>query len=350
MSTRTPSHPPRAAIALTATLVLAALPASAQGVSAARAQSSPEVEDLRRRLMETERELEQLTRRLEEARRSRPAPAPTPGWLTSAPAIAGWSLFSRARLGIAVDTEDTPEGGGVLVEEVLADGPAARAGLEPGDVITRWNDKELRGEREGFRWVQGGGRSAAAAHLLHIARGLDPGEEVVLDVRRDDERLRLTVVAESTELADGELMRRFAPGAAVDAAAALAAGQAAAAGSATSPQPFLWAFGGRALWGDLDLAPLDAELGEYFGTEQGLLVLRTPEGDVFGLRAGDVILSIGEREPRDATHALRILKSYDAGETVNLRVMRRQEPITLSAEVPEPEHAQLSWSADRSDI
>ena len=35
---------------------------------------------------------------------------------------------------------------------------------------------------------------------------------------------------------------------------------------------------------------VDADLGEYFDTEEGLLVLRTPEGDAFGLRAGDVIL------------------------------------------------------------
>ena len=41
---------------------------------------------------------------------------------------------------------------------------------------------------------------------------------------------------------------------------------------------------------DLELAPLNRDLGRYFGTSEGILVINVPEESRLGLKAGDVVL------------------------------------------------------------
>jgi serine protease Do len=93
-----------------------------------------------------------------------------------------------------------------------------------------------------------------------------------------------------------------------------------------------------ASWLDAELVTLNPELGEYFGTTKGILVVRAPREGTLGLRSGDVILSIGGREPSSPSHALRILRSYEAGERVNIEVMREKRRQTVTATVPERDH------------
>lgn len=60
-------------------------------------------------------------------------------------------------------------------------------------------------------------------------------------------------------------------------------------------------------WNGLNLAAVDAQLGRYFGTSEGVLVLSTGK-DLEGLQAGDVIRRIGGKavaNPREAMEALR---------------------------------------------
>src|SRR5207245_9588760 len=87
-------------------------------------------------------------------------------------------------------------------------------------------------------------------------------------------------------------------------------------------------------WCDLNLVRLNPCLGEYFGTTEGLLVIKAPADSSLPLKSGDVILSIGGRKPTTVEHAMRILRSYDAGETVSIEIMRKQKRMTLSWKVP----------------
>jgi S1-C subfamily serine protease len=73
----------------------------------------------------------------------------------------------------------------------------------------------------------------------------------------------------------------------------------------------------------LDLRKLNAELGEYFSTDHGVLVLDADQDSTLGLRAGDVILAIGDREVEDVSDVLRILRSYEEEESVSFTVMRQ---------------------------
>ena len=71
----------------------------------------------------------------------------------------------------------------------------------------------------------------------------------------------------------------------------------------------------------LELATVSPRLGGYFGTKSGVLVVRAG-GAAFKLEDGDVITAIDGREPTSAAHATRILRSYQRGEKVVIKVLR----------------------------
>jgi C-terminal processing protease CtpA/Prc len=87
-------------------------------------------------------------------------------------------------------------------------------------------------------------------------------------------------------------------------------------------------------WQDMELATLTPQLGAYFGTNKGLLVVRAPKNDALKLDDGDVILKIGSRTPANPTQAMRILRSYIPGDTVKLTVMRDQDRQELTVKLP----------------
>jgi S1-C subfamily serine protease len=66
-----------------------------------------------------------------------------------------------------------------------------------------------------------------------------------------------------------------------------------------------------------------------------VLVARAPSDATLGLQDGDVIVAIGGREPQSGSHAMRILRSYQPGESVEIRVLRDRKAQTLKAAVPE---------------
>ena len=94
-------------------------------------------------------------------------------------------------------------------------------------------------------------------------------------------------------------------------------------------------------WADIELVRLNEDLGRYFGTSEGLLVISPPDNDELDLQAGDVILGIDGREPYSPSRALRILRSYEEGETINIEIMRDRNRMTVSYVVPEREN---NWS------
>jgi hypothetical protein len=83
----------------------------------------------------------------------------------------------------------------------------------------------------------------------------------------------------------------------------------------------------------LELANLTPKLGQYFGVDRGVLVLKAPEANKLRIEEGDVILAIDGREPRSAAHAAGILRSYQQGEKVKLRVQRQRKAATLDGEI-----------------
>jgi S1-C subfamily serine protease len=87
----------------------------------------------------------------------------------------------------------------------------------------------------------------------------------------------------------------------------------------------------------MELVELNEGLGKYFGTDEGLLVVSAPESNALQLEDGDVIKSIDGREPKSVGHAMRILGSYQAGETLELSIMRDKRRKKLEIEMPADE-------------
>ena len=88
--------------------------------------------------------------------------------------------------------------------------------------------------------------------------------------------------------------------------------------------------------GRLELAPINPDLGQYFGATDGVLVISSADSSL-GLKGGDVVLSVDGRKPEGPGHLLRILRSYEPGESFKLDILRNRKRETVSARLGERE-------------
>jgi S1-C subfamily serine protease len=94
----------------------------------------------------------------------------------------GAGLQSLRRGRPSHDTQPSSSGRGVLVVSIDPDGPAARAGLLVGDIITTWNAKPFDGVREVMQFLRAD--SAGSTVELGLIRGGAPtGIKVVIGER-----------------------------------------------------------------------------------------------------------------------------------------------------------------------
>jgi S1-C subfamily serine protease len=280
----------------TTVLAGAALAASAAGAQAGAGDAAVEkrLQDAQRRLEDAAREVAELS-----------------GEAAADGAFQQFEHFlpelRRAMLGVNIGGAE-PSGGGVRVDSVSPGGPAAEAGVKAGDVIVAIGAQPVATGRE----------------LVRAMEGIEPGEEVELGIRRDGKALKLAVEPRPID-------HMFIAG-----MPALPAVPALPALPRIAALPFdhemHWLLGG---WGDAEFVTLTPRLGRYFAADKGVLVARAPEDAAIGLQDGDVIVSIGGREPQNGPHAMRILRSYQPGESVELKILRDRRPQTLSAKVPE---------------
>src|SRR5438445_6278885 len=105
-----------------------------------------------------------------------PRPAPAPRARARASTPFGVFSFSgnRGRIGVIVNTAANADSDkiGARIEGVTPGGPAAKAGIKVGDIITKFNGTSLAGVRaEGEEEESGPG-----AKLVELAHELDPGD------------------------------------------------------------------------------------------------------------------------------------------------------------------------------
>jgi len=207
---------------------------------------------------------------------------------------------NQAVLGLNIEDSDF----GVFVTGVTPNGPAATAGVEVGDTIVSINDAELA--------RVAGTRSPTAALLGQIGM-VAPGDDVKLRLLRGGDYREVVVKA----------------------------------GEASLRQPFIftsdngpWSvsrwttFSSSGAWSDIELVSLTPALGEYFGVNEGLLVVRAGRAADLGLRDGDVIIDLAGRMPQSPEHALRILASFEPGESLQAAIMRQKKRESIAIRVP----------------
>jgi serine protease Do len=193
---------------------------------------------------------------------------------------------------------------GVVVEGVDADGPAARAGVEPADVVVQLDGANVRDRED----------------LLRRLETKHPGDTVRLTVVRDSKRKTLKVVLaprprerdESWGFPDHEF--HFAH-----------ESSGAQLGVMTA---------------DLD----DADLAAVFGVQPGFGVLVTgvtagSGAEKAGIKGGDVLVAVAGDELHGVDDLRQKLGDYAAGDTVEVRLRRRNQQQTVKVELGESRYA-----------
>ena len=246
-------------------------------------------------------------------------------------------MSRRARLGIKVNLQarDT-DSLGAYVESVLPNGPAAKAGLRSGDVITKLDGTSVMAGGEAEQDADER-QSLPGLRLIELAARLQPADTVAVEFLRGKDRRTVSIVTEDEPdtYADGPnggppfTMRFFRPGTGRD--------ELPAAGFMDMGPGGRFEFLAGSPLGDLELAPLNPDLGQYFGTSEGVLVIRAPKDGPLGLKGGDVVQAVDGRKPAGPAHLMRILRSYDRGESFKLDILRNRKRETVTARLGERE-------------
>jgi len=170
---------------------------------------------------------------------------------------------------------------GALVAAVERDSPAAKAGLQPGDVVRAVNTKPVASPRD----------------LALAISAVRPGETAQLDVVRDGTNRNVGVTV-----------------------ARMPGEQRADAGTPEADAPAQPRLG-------LALAPVGGEngAGKASGAEAGALVAAVKPGSPAaraGIQAGDVITNVGSKAVASPADAVSAIRATPSGKAVALRVLR----------------------------
>jgi hypothetical protein len=256
-------------------------------------------------------------------------PAPQP---RRAPPRAEGRVFTisenRGRIGVVVNTAANSESDkyGARIDAATPGGPAEKAGLKAGDIITKFNGTSLGGLVPVNDEDSGPGLK-----LVDLARDLDPGDTVKIEYRRGSSTKTATLVA--ADLGGFAFAMPSMRPPTIEVQPRIEMGEMAPLAGIGEGSHFSFCFGDA--WCNLELVTLNSDLSEYFGTKAGILVVKAPADSSLPLKGGDVILSIGGRTPSSPAHAMRILRSYESGETVSIEIMRHQRRTTVTWTVPD---------------
>ncbi|WP_447592496.1 DegQ family serine endoprotease [Aquipseudomonas campi] len=169
---------------------------------------------------------------------------------------------------------------GALVAQVLEEGPAAKGGLQVGDVILNMNGQPI----------------VMSADLPHLVGGLKPGTQVTLDVVREGERKRL-------QLTIGALPED---------------GEEVAAGADTATERSSNRLG-------VAVADLTGEQKKALDLRGGVVIKEVQDGPaaLIGLRPGDVITHLNNQAIDSSKTFATVAQKLPKDRSVSMRVLRQ---------------------------
>jgi serine protease Do len=224
---------------------------------------------------------------------------------------------------------------GVVLGKIIADSPAAKAGLKPDDVVT-----ELNGQR-----VEG------AAQFRRMIREIPAGRTAQLTVWREG-RSQTINVALGKAAETNHMWMKSAPGAF------------AFHMPEVSPMPEMLEAPGMEQFGfgpsahprlGIDAEDLGGQLAAYFGVPEGegILVRSVNSGspaEKAGVQSGDVITSVNGERVRSVGELREKLAAKNDAKNVQLGVLRNKAETKLSVELPPPPQKQFYKMGHRTNI
>jgi serine protease Do len=266
---------------------------------------------------------------------------PVQGQTRVTPKVRALEMLSGgSRIGVSIhDVEDgdskTTKGAatGVIVEEVVTESPAEKAGLRKGDVIVEFDGERVRSVRQLTRLVQ----ETPAGRTVPAVLQREGQRTTVSITPRDDGRFSFQSFDDLADL--GREFRfafpRVAPPRPPTPPNAPAPPD-------PPPPPMVWNFDGLVNRGRLGISidSLSPQLAEYFGTKDGVLVSSVSDDSAAakaGMKAGDVITNFNGSVVSDAQDLRRRIQNLNDGDEFTVTVMRDRKPVTLKGKAERPE-------------
>jgi serine protease Do len=224
---------------------------------------------------------------------------------------------------------------GAVVGKVLADSPAAKAGLKQNDVITEINGQRVEGTAQFRRMI----REIPAGRSVHLTVWRDGRSQTInatlgkSEGRRGSGMMngpgtfsfRMPNIPEMPEIAGLEDLNNLV---------VMAPGQTRLG---------------------INAEDLQGDFGNYFGAPdgEGVLVREVfPDSPAAkaGLKAGDVITSVGGERIRTASELREKLRSGKDAKSLSLGVLRNKSSLTLSVDLPAPAQKHIRSESHRTNL
>jgi C-terminal processing protease CtpA/Prc len=257
--------------------------------------------------------------------------------------MVGWiQAARRGHLGVSVDDVDREaadslglsEVRGARVLEVVDGSPAAEAGIREDDVIVRFNDEAVE----------------SVAELVRLVRETPPGREVGVRVIRDGDARDLAVEVGEREGFDRARMERLHER--MERLRDRHGEEMEELHRRMEDWDFDVESGGDAVVirmrrgrMGVRLESLTDQLAEYFGVADrgGALVASVRDdspAQEAGIRAGDVIVAVGDEETSDPGDVAEAVRDAEAG-PLTVTVVRRGQERSVTVELPERDEMSL---------
>ena len=223
-----------------------------------------------------------------------------------------FSDTDRPFLGVLIRSGDEA---GIRLAGVTPGGGAAAAGVKAGDLIVRIDGADLTGTRKPLK-------------VLHDALDdVEPGDTVKVVIHRDGEPMTVDLVTQAHNaghmikiLQDGDWGGDFDFDFDFSGLEDLGERLSYMGGGARAA-----AFGG------LKLIDVDATLGEYFGVDEGVLVIQAEDAAEGSLLAGDIVQKIGDTEVQSARDAYVALAEIEDEAKVVVRRQNKRKVVKVAA-------------------